>query len=96
MCKILNLILSAFLLLLNCKSATLDVSHDLPDLKIDTYSFRAIDPVNVTIGDYFAIGVAQFDIQKVPADFKVYEISQEKFINMFETLEKHSSDRTTE
>jgi hypothetical protein len=58
-------------------------------LKTDTYLFRAEDPVNVTMREKFAIGVSQFDIQNVPSDFKVFEVSQEKFINVIETLEKH-------
>ena len=55
---------------------SLEVQIELPELKNDTYAFQALYPVNVTIGEFFSIGIFQIDLLKIPEDLKVYEISQ--------------------
>lgn len=64
------------LILITAEINSLEIITELPELRSNTFTLRNEEPINVTLGEHFSIGIPQFDIQKLPRDLKVYEISQ--------------------
>lgn len=76
------------ILLLVASSWGSEIVTDLVEMQDSNFTIREEVPINVTVGEPFSISLPQFDFESLK-EFTTYELSQEKFISLFETMEKH-------
>ena len=75
--------MSVILLTLLQLGASVAINHALLPLNESSYSYEVKKKVNVTIGEEFGLVMPGMD--PMIANFTVYRLSQETFLNWFET-----------
>jgi hypothetical protein len=75
--------MSVILLALLQLGASVAINNALLTLKESSYSYAVKKKVNVTIGEEFGLVMPGMD--PMIANFTVYRLSQETFLNWFET-----------